>query len=53
LASHHRYDARAVCDGRYYYIRNLRNVTGATLANPANAMNADSYQSTSPYFNRT
>jgi len=52
-ASHHRYDARAVCDGRYYYIRNLRNVTGATLANPGNAMNADSYQSTSPYFNRT
>jgi N-sulfoglucosamine sulfohydrolase len=51
--SHHRYDARAVCDGRYYYIRNLRNVVGATLANPAQALNADSYQSTSPYFNRT
>jgi N-sulfoglucosamine sulfohydrolase len=51
--THHRYDARVVCDGRYYYIRNLRNVTGATLANPANALNADQYQNTAPHFNRT
>lgn len=51
-ACHERYDARAVCDGRYYYVHNIRQVQGATLANPANALNADQFKGGTPWFNR-
>ncbi|MFK7850956.1 MAG: sulfatase [Akkermansiaceae bacterium] len=51
-ACHERYDARAVCDGRYYFVRNLRQVEGATLAQPAKALNADQFQGGKPWFNR-
>jgi hypothetical protein len=56
LTAVHRYmDSRAVCDGRYYYIRNIRKASGATL-NPLsgmnNALNADQYQGGSPWYNR-
>jgi N-sulfoglucosamine sulfohydrolase len=53
LACHEKYDARAVCDGRYYYVRNIRQTTGATLANPANALNEDQYLGGTPWFNRS
>ncbi|MCB1131449.1 MAG: sulfatase-like hydrolase/transferase, partial [Verrucomicrobiae bacterium] len=28
-SAHEKYDGRAVCDGRYYYIRNIRKIAGA------------------------
>ena len=52
-ACHEKYDARAVCDGRYYYVRNIRQVAGATLAAPGKALNADQFQGGSPWFNRS
>lgn len=52
-ACHRYYNARAVCDGRYYYVNNLTQPTGGTLANPAPVLNADQYTSGSPWFNRT
>lgn len=52
-ACHRYYNARAVCDGRYYYVNNLTQPTGATLANPAPVLNADQYTSGTPWFNRT
>lgn len=52
-ACHRYYNARAVCDGRYYYVKNLSQPTGGTLANPAPVLNADQYTSASPWFNRT
>ncbi|MGJ8694705.1 MAG: sulfatase-like hydrolase/transferase [Verrucomicrobiaceae bacterium] len=51
-ACHRYYDARAVTDGRYYYVRNISKPSG-TLANPALALNTDQYQGGSPWFNRT
>lgn len=56
LTAVHRYmDSRAVCDGRYYYIRNIRKIQGASLnplSNIGNALNADQWQGGSPWFNR-
>ncbi|MBK1828860.1 sulfatase-like hydrolase/transferase [Haloferula rosea] len=52
-ACHRYYNARAVCDGRYYYVNNLTQPTGGTLANPGPVLNADQYTSGSPWFNRT
>ncbi|BCX47635.1 hypothetical protein HAHE_15430 [Haloferula helveola] len=51
-ACHEKYDARSVCDGRYYYVRNIRQASGATLANPGPALNADQFQGGSPWYNR-
>jgi N-sulfoglucosamine sulfohydrolase len=57
LTASHRYmDSRAVCDGRYYYIRNIRKISGATLeplVNIGNTLNTDQWQGGSPWFNRT
>lgn len=57
LTAVHRYmDSRAVCDGRYYCIRNIRKVQGTTLdplVNIANALNTDQWQGGSPWYNRT
>jgi N-sulfoglucosamine sulfohydrolase len=46
-------DGRAVCDGKYYYINNVRKVAGGSLANPQAGLNTDQYQSGSPWYNRT
>lgn len=51
-ACHERYDARAVSDGKYYYVHNINQIEGATLASPSNALNADQYQGGVPWFNR-
>lgn len=52
-AAHEKYDARGVTDGQYYYVRNIRQVSGATLASPGAALNADQYTTASPWFNRS
>ena len=52
-ATHEKYDARGVTDGQYYYVRNIRQAAGATLASPGPALNADQYTSGSPWFNRS
>jgi len=52
-ATHEKYDARAVTDGQYYYVRNIRQAAGATLAAPGPALNADQYTTGSPWFNRS
>lgn len=52
-ACHEKYDARAVTDGRYYYVRNIRQVAGATLASPGKALNQDQYLGGEPWFNRS
>lgn len=53
LAScHEKYDARAVCDGRYYLVHNTRQVTGASLKRPEKALNTDQFQPGPPWFNR-
>ena len=49
---HEKYDARGVCDGRYYLVHNLRQVSGASLDRPEKALNADQFQSGPPWFNR-
>ena len=46
-------DGRAVCDGRYYYIENVRKVAGGSFANPQAGLNTDQYQAGSPWHNRT
>lgn len=51
-ACHRYYNARAVTDGRYYYVRNITKPSG-TLAQPQLALNTDQYQGGSPWFNRT
>lgn len=51
-SNHHRYDARAVTDGRFYYIRNLTQPTGS-WNNPGPSLNADQYTAGSPWFNLT
>jgi len=56
--------SRAVCDGRYYYVRNIRKITGSTLRQPVlnprgidplldRGLNTDQYLGGSPWFNRT
>ena len=45
-------DGRAVCDGRYYYIDNVRKIAGGSFANPSAGLNTDEYQSGPPWFNR-
>ncbi|MFC7336036.1 sulfatase-like hydrolase/transferase [Haloferula chungangensis] len=52
-ACHRYYNARAVCDGRYYYINNLTQPSGGSLANPSQVLNADQYTSGAPWHNRT
>jgi hypothetical protein len=63
-ASHDKYDARAVCDGRYYYIHNIRQISGCTLRYPQLngigidpvldiGLNTDQYAFGSPWYNRT
>ena len=58
------YDARAVCDGRYYYIRTLRQVSGSKLRYPQldekgvdwvlnTGLNTDQYAFGAPWYNRT
>lgn len=51
-ACHEKYDARAVCDGRHYFVHNLRQVSGASLKRPEKAMNTDQFQPGPPWFNR-
>jgi N-sulfoglucosamine sulfohydrolase len=65
LSNNDKYDARAVTDGRHYYIRNLRQPTGGRLKVPefpaksyadsalAPALNDDQYDPRAPWFNRT
>ena len=56
--------SRAVCDGRYYYVRNFRKITGSTIRRPVlngrnidpqldRGLNTDQYLGGSPWFNRT
>ncbi len=52
-ACHRYYSARAVNDGRYYYIKNLTQPKGGTLEKPQRVLNQDQYQSGPPWFNRT
>lgn len=53
LAScHEKYDARAVCDGRHYFVHNIRQVAGASLTRPQKALNTDQFQPGPPWFNR-
>lgn len=53
LAScHEKYDARAVCDGRHYFVHNIRQVAGASLKRPQKALNTDQFQPGPPWFNR-
>ncbi len=60
-AAHDKYDGRGVCDGRYYYIRNIRKIAGASLADPRAGLNDDQFaynygdygQNSGPWFNRT
>ena len=52
-ACHRYYNARAVTDGKYYYIRNLTQPKGGTLAKPQPVLNTDQHQPGPPWFNRT
>jgi N-sulfoglucosamine sulfohydrolase len=52
-ACHRYYSARAVTDGEYYYIRNLSQPKGGTLAKPERVLNQDQYLSGKPWFNRS
>lgn len=52
-ACHRYYNARAVTDGQYYYIQNLSQPEGATLAKPQRVLNQDQYKPGPPWFNRT
>ncbi len=53
LTASHRYaTARAVTDGRYYYVHHVTKPRGK-LANPALALNADQWQGGHPWYNRT
>lgn len=60
-SSHERYQGRGVCDGRYYYIRNLSKIAKASLAHPNHGLNADQFsykpgdygEASGPWFNRT
>lgn len=47
------YSARAVTDGKFYYIRNLTQPRNGTLKNPRAVLNTDQYESGPPWFNRT
>jgi N-sulfoglucosamine sulfohydrolase len=49
---HEKYEARAVCDGRHYFVHNLRQVAGASLKRPEKALNADQFKAGHPWFNR-
>lgn len=54
LTACHRYhSARAVTDGEYYYIQNLSQPQGGTLAKPQSVLNEDQYKPGPPWFNRT
>ncbi len=59
-----KYDSRAVCDGRYYYVRNLRKISGSEMRVPQlnaqgidpvldRGLNTDQCKAGSPWFNRT
>ncbi|MEP4079387.1 sulfatase-like hydrolase/transferase [Haloferula sp.] len=52
-ACHRYYNGRAVTDGRYYYIRNLSQPTGGSLAFPNPVLNQDQYKPGSPWYNNT
>ena len=63
-STHDKYDGRAVCDGRYYYVRNIRKISGSEMRAPQlnaqgidpvldRGLNTDQYKSGSPWFNRT
>ncbi|MGB6220300.1 sulfatase-like hydrolase/transferase [Haloferula sp.] len=52
-ACHRYYTGRAVTDGRYYYIRNLTQPVGGSLAVPNAVLNQDQYQPGSPWYNNT
>jgi N-sulfoglucosamine sulfohydrolase len=63
-AAHDKYDGRAVCDGRYYYVRNLRKIRASQARMPQvgrggidpvldRGLNTDQYLGGSPWFNRS
>ena len=52
-ACHHYYNARAVTDGRYYYIKNLTQPKGGTLERPQKVLYQDQYKPGKPWFNRS
>ncbi|MFK7912119.1 MAG: sulfatase-like hydrolase/transferase [Akkermansiaceae bacterium] len=52
-ACHRYYSARAVTDGKYYFIRNLTQPKGGSLANAQPVLNTDQYQPGHPWYNRT
>jgi hypothetical protein len=55
-ASHQFQDSRAVCDGTYYYIQNIRKTAGASVDSVGSlkkALNTDQYKGGSPWQNRT
>lgn len=49
-ATNSHYSGRAVCDGRYYYMRTITQPT-SSWSDPGRAMNADLWQSGPPWFN--
>lgn len=52
-ACHRYYNARAITDGDYYYIQNLSQPQGGSLAKPQRVLNQDQYKAGPPWFNRT
>lgn len=53
-AAHEKYNGRAVCDGRFYYIENITKPSSPTgLVAPNNALNQDQWKPGPPWFNRT
>lgn len=52
-ACHRYYTGRAVTDGRYYYIRNITQPVGGSLAFPNPVLNQDQYKAGSPWYNNT
>ncbi|MGB6220184.1 sulfatase family protein [Haloferula sp.] len=52
-ACHRYYPARAVTDGKYYYIQNLSQPKGGSLKRPQRVLNEDQYKPGKPWFNRT
>jgi N-sulfoglucosamine sulfohydrolase len=59
-AAHEKYDARAVTDGQYYYVRTIRQVDSQNNSGnptgfnfPQAALNADQYVNGQPWYNRS
>ncbi len=52
-AAHEKYNGRAVCDGRFYYIENITKPSSSTgFVMPNEALNQDQWKAGPPWFNR-